>query len=87
MKEAEKKAKEKAKEIIEKFYCHGQKRLQGNELAKEDAKQCALIHVNGIISVLAELQEKFGVDQIEAIREITKSVKHYLEVKKEIENL
>lgn len=48
------KEEEKAKELVGRFYCHGQKRLQGDKLAREDAKQCALLCIDEIIEALED---------------------------------
>jgi hypothetical protein len=51
------------------------------------AKKLGMIYVDEKIAVLAKLQEKFGTDNIEIVREITKQVKHLVDVKKSIDTL
>lgn len=67
-------AKEKAKNLVNKYYIYLRANLMYDEEAKEDAKQCALIGVDEMIEYLRWTQDYYLSN-------------HWREVKQEIELL
>ena len=63
--------KEKAKEIVNKYWSIGEQEWQDTPLTWEEAKQCALIAVDEILKIIHTNMED----------------KYWQEVKQEIENL
>jgi hypothetical protein len=70
--------KEKAKELVEKYWIYLRAGLLYDEEAKEDAKHCALIAVDEILDELSEMN--YGLQYLNRVA-------HWQEVKEEIEKL
>lgn len=74
-------AKEKAKELVDKYWIYLRANLMYDEEAKEDAKQCALIAVDEIIKYVPQFE--YGQGE----KTTTTEYDYLQEVKLEIEKI
>ena len=70
--------KEKAKELVDKYWIYLRAGLLYDEEAKEDAKQCALIAVDEVLSIDIMSECDWQIEHLYS---------YWAEVKKEIEKL
>jgi hypothetical protein len=72
--------REKAKELVNKFY----QRVADGSAPKDNAKQCALIAVDEMLIVAMKYHNKMTWEQRKSIEQ---GVQYYMQVKQEIQSL